>query len=327
MDDVVIRPRYQRYRVPVKKRRKNYKNLLRLMEKIIIQLVVSALILLAVMAIKGIDFPAARYITGKVRSLLSENIDITRIYEQIDNIVTYFKPDNPAENGIKNVLPVNEGSDSIDQGYDAYDDTGEGYEAKEDSGMEYRVQDGSGGGYNTPDDSGVGYRVWDVSGEGYSLQDDLSSGTEALDYNPQGKGVMSTDFASLDLPKNPPVNGVIAEKYGEGDYLTLKSGNFHTGIDIEVYEKSQVRAVMDGYVAETGFKPEYGNYIILEHSMGYKTVYAHCDNILVEEGKFVFEGDVLGIIGENGQSGMAHLHFEIWKDSNTVDPMDYIKVH
>jgi murein DD-endopeptidase MepM/ murein hydrolase activator NlpD len=119
----------------------------------------------------------------------------------------------------------------------------------------------------------------------------------------------------------------ITSSWGERDPHSLNiggsEGNIHSGIDIGVSTHSEVKAVLDGKVVTSSRK--YGNYgktIILEHPEGYKTLYAHLSILSVTNGQDVKKNQLIGMSGNTGLSTGEHLHFEIQKDGDSLDPMD-----
>ena len=140
-----------------------------------------------------------------------------------------------------------------------------------------------------------------------------------------------------------PYDGRITSQYG-GRYLMGYTS--HRGIDIaglnhEKYDLygqverdecygDNIHAAGDGKVIFAGYGSSYGYHVIIEHSNGLRTYYAHQSKILVKVGDNVKQGDVIGRIGNSGNSYGAHLHFEIrvpgsngeYEDS--VDPADYL---
>jgi murein DD-endopeptidase MepM/ murein hydrolase activator NlpD len=68
-----------------------------------------------------------------------------------------------------------------------------------------------------------------------------------------------------------------------------------------------------------------GKYIDVQHANGFMTRYTQLDDISVQEGQTVKQGEEIGQVGSTGLSTGPHLHFEIWKDGEHVNPADYIK--
>lgn len=98
---------------------------------------------------------------------------------------------------------------------------------------------------------------------------------------------------------------------------------FHNGIDIPAPYGSVILAAADGTVAEIGFDTEQGNYLVLDHGNGLKTVYATCRDFTVEEGDTVKAGEMIGVVGTTGMSTGPHLCFQVWQDGEPQNPVAY----
>ena len=99
----------------------------------------------------------------------------------------------------------------------------------------------------------------------------------------------------------------------------------HSGLDIAAPKNSSVYASDGGEVTFTGKNKSYGKYIIITHDGGYKTVYAHLNEINVERGDMVYQGQVIGLVGKTGHATGYHVHFEIRKNSRTLSPKKYLQ--
>jgi murein DD-endopeptidase MepM/ murein hydrolase activator NlpD len=95
----------------------------------------------------------------------------------------------------------------------------------------------------------------------------------------------------------------------------------HPGIDVAVPSGSYFRSVGPGTVVDRGEDDVYGLYVVVEHAGGYRSLYAHASVVVVEPGRVVREGEVLGLTGSSGQSTAPHLHLEITLDGVHVDPL------
>ena len=102
---------------------------------------------------------------------------------------------------------------------------------------------------------------------------------------------------------------------------------FHTGLDIAVPLGTEVKAAYDGTVRKVGRDSRSGNYIILSHGGGTETFYCHCSKILASEGDAVNAGDCIALVGSTGWSTGPHLHFEIRKDGERMDPLPILNGH
>ncbi len=121
------------------------------------------------------------------------------------------------------------------------------------------------------------------------------------------------------------------DSLGEGAFgAKRRGGRAHKGVDLESPLGTPVMAVQKGVVVEVGKHPRgYGNYIELRHEDGFTTRYAHLLEVSVAEGDRVYRGMVIGKVGKTGNAKhsqiKAHVHFEIRKDGEPVDPMEYIQ--
>lgn len=70
----------------------------------------------------------------------------------------------------------------------------------------------------------------------------------------------------------------------------------------------------------------FGNYVIIDHGDGFRSLYAHMTHYVVEEGQFVGQGQKIGEVGSTGYSNGPHLHFEIHYNGATVNPAEYVNL-
>lgn len=100
----------------------------------------------------------------------------------------------------------------------------------------------------------------------------------------------------------------------------------HPGIDIAVPEGSYVRAAGSGVVAQAGEDPVYGKYVRIRHGGGFESVYGHASELLVQENDPVERHEVIALSGNTGTSTAPHLHFEIWRNGEAIDPRTLVRV-
>lgn len=104
-------------------------------------------------------------------------------------------------------------------------------------------------------------------------------------------------------------------------YRTLK---MHKGIDLTAPTGTKVYATGGGKVISAGYATGgYGIKVIIDHGYGYKTLYAHLNKVNVKVGKRVARGDVIGEVGSTGRSTAPHLHYEVRKNDQTENPVNY----
>jgi len=102
--------------------------------------------------------------------------------------------------------------------------------------------------------------------------------------------------------------------------LSQKFNSEHKALDFAASEGTEVLASASGKIISVKFDKYFGNMIIIEHNSQYKTLYAHLSKVLVKEGTSVAKGNVIGLVGNSGNSTAAHLHFEIMKNGINIDP-------
>jgi murein DD-endopeptidase MepM/ murein hydrolase activator NlpD len=100
----------------------------------------------------------------------------------------------------------------------------------------------------------------------------------------------------------------------------------HPGIDIAVAEGSYVRAAAAGVVSQAGEDRIYGRFVRIRHGEGYESVYGHASELFVAANDTVERHEVIALSGNTGTSTAPHLHFEIWKDGDPIDPRELIEV-
>lgn len=114
-----------------------------------------------------------------------------------------------------------------------------------------------------------------------------------------------------------PVNGVVSSSF---DY-----SKDHFGVDVAGPEKSPIMAILDGTVLESGWNPETGNVIVLQHKNDMISIYKHNAVLMKNVGEKVKAGEVIAIIGSTGTlSTSTHLHLELWVNGEPVNPEYYI---
>jgi murein DD-endopeptidase MepM/ murein hydrolase activator NlpD len=123
----------------------------------------------------------------------------------------------------------------------------------------------------------------------------------------------------------------VSVKFSLGDgyrfraiHPVLGTPRMHNGQDFEVPYGTQVYATGDGTVIESGWTSGgFGNCIVIDHGYGFQTVYGHLSNIKVAKGLNVRRGDLIGISGSSGLSSGPHLHYQIEKLGQHVNPINF----
>ena len=121
----------------------------------------------------------------------------------------------------------------------------------------------------------------------------------------------------------------VTSGYGMRMHPLYKKEMMHTGIDLAAAEGTPVVATADGIVQEIAdetYDPKgYGKFIVIVHDQTYTTMYAQLSEVLAKEKQSVKKGDMIGRVGQSGLSTAPHLHYEVWKNNEKVNPADYFQ--
>ena len=137
--------------------------------------------------------------------------------------------------------------------------------------------------------------------------------------------------AQLDWVTRQEINGDLFHKpihtrYWLSSYFGWRSSPFsgkrsyHSGVDMACPQGTPIYAALGGVVSSVGYNNVYGNYVIITHHSGYKTLYGHMSKQLVARGKYVDTNTRIGLVGSTGLSTGPHLHFTVYKFGKTVNP-------
>ena len=146
--------------------------------------------------------------------------------------------------------------------------------------------------------------------------------------------VTSSQISLMDMDKEEilskninmilPVNGTVTSIYGARDEVFENVG-YHTGIDVANVLNTEIKSATDGTVVSAQQMDKYyGNNIEIENN-GVIFKYAHLNQINVNEGDVIKQGDIIGLMGSTGMSTGSHLHFEIKINGRSVDPELFLK--
>ena len=161
-----------------------------------------------------------------------------------------------------------------------------------------------------------------ASANNVSLDTELKAGTSLF-----------VPDAELDWATRQEINGDLFKKplharywlssnYGwRNSPFNAGSRTFHGGIDMAVAQGTPIYAALDGTVSAVGYNATYGNYVIITHHSGYKTLYGHMKATACKKGNFVYTNTIIGYVGSTGMSTGPHLHFTVYKNGKTINPL------
>jgi murein DD-endopeptidase MepM/ murein hydrolase activator NlpD len=176
--------------------------------------------------------------------------------------------------------------------------------------------------------------------EGYESSDLIIETTSKLDKLAKQLYIQSKSFDEVfelakqkekllaSLPAIQPLSNKeltrVASGFGYRMDPIYKTKKFHTGMDFTAPTGTEIYATGNGKVEyiEKSFRG-YGNHIIINHGFGYQTLYGHMSVINVRIGQEVKRGDVIGYVGNTGKSTGPHLHYEVIKNDEKINPVNF----
>lgn len=123
---------------------------------------------------------------------------------------------------------------------------------------------------------------------------------------------------------NPAPGHDITSRFGNRPDPFFGGLAMHAGIDFRAPTGTEIRSTGAGKVVSAGFSGGYGNMVEIDHGLGLSTRYGHMSRILVSTGDVVEPGQVLGLSGSTGRSTGPHLHYEVRKNGDPIDPMRFL---
>jgi len=132
-------------------------------------------------------------------------------------------------------------------------------------------------------------------------------------------------LALMRLPTRLPIPGAeLTSTFGNRIDPFAHSHAFHAGLDFAARAGTPIASAAGGVVAFAGFKRDFGWVVEIDHGNGLATRYAHASQLLVHAGDVVVPGDRIAMVGSSGRSTGAHLHFEVLRAGDHVDPRRYL---
>lgn len=128
------------------------------------------------------------------------------------------------------------------------------------------------------------------------------------------------------IPAIKPTEGIILSGFGMRYHPVLQYRRQHEGLDFRANVGEEIYATGDGVVKHAALKGTYGRLLIIDHDYGYESYYAHLSSFAkdIKPGTKVKRGDLVGFTGQSGMVEGPHLHYEVHKDDQPIDPLNYL---
>lgn len=128
------------------------------------------------------------------------------------------------------------------------------------------------------------------------------------------------------FPLPAGVGVVLTSPYGYRTHPITGNYTMHNGVDLAIGGGTPIYATKSGYVTTATYNYAYGYYVTINHMDGFSSLYGHMTNYIVSDGDYVERGQTIGYVGTTGYSTGNHLHFTIYYNGGTVNPMSYISL-
>ncbi len=176
--------------------------------------------------------------------------------------------------------------------------------------------------------------------EGFNNSDMVIAVTKRLDIIKKQMAIQSKSLDEITLlakekekllvaiPAIQPINNSdltrMASGYGWRSDPFTKARKMHRGMDFSAAKGTPIYASGDGKVTRADNNSSgYGKHIRINHGYGYLSLYAHMSKYNVKKGQKVKRGDLIGFVGNTGRSEGPHLHYEVWKDKDRINPINF----
>ena len=158
-----------------------------------------------------------------------------------------------------------------------------------------------------------------------SNEEDSSSKNSNSSSENENVSYGSTSSSGYLFPVSTSGYVYYSSKYGYRTHPISGIYKFHYGIDLAAYEGTPIYAIADGVVTISRYDGSgYGKWVEIRHDDGTLSRYAHASELYVSAGERVRQGQTIAAVGMTGTAKGNHLHFEIWKGGQTVNPIEYI---
>ena len=270
----------------------NNKKDIKLLKKMIIQIIISLLIYFTIYIIQNNNYIFSEDFLKKANEILSYDMNFSQIYQSTKSNI---------ENGIvniKNNLKSTEQEQNNIQNQERQSAIGGAEETQENSNLQTNTQEN----------------------EQENNQKNEQETTQELTQ--EEKDIENIKATSTFIK---PIEGTISSKYGQRDPTTTTVPKNHTGVDIAANLGTKIKAATAGEVVLASEEGDYGKHIKIQIG-DVSIIYAHCNNLYVKQGEQVSQGQEIAEVGSTGNSTGPHLHFEIRISERTIDPQKILEL-
>ena len=268
----------------------NNKKDIKLLKKMLIQILVCSCIYFMIYTINNSDYVFSEDFMKSAKEILSYDTNFLNIYqnikESIEEIMNNKKQDSQEQN-----------------------------KGQEEQNNEQEQQDGN--------------KESEIDNNKENTQEAIGGAEEVEQQSNETIQLSQAEQDIVDIKNTTnfikPIVGVISSKYGIRETATGKVPKNHTGTDIAANLGTKIKSATDGEVVLASSEGDYGKHLKIQIGE-VSIIYAHCNNLYVKQGDKIVQGQEIAEVGSTGNSTGPHLHFEIRVHERTVDPENILEL-
>ena len=269
------------------KKEKNEKKDIKLLKKMVIQLMICISIYLLIYTIQNQQYIFSEDFINKINEIMSYDIDFKKIYEDSKNfIMQIFNKENENQNESQNKIQENNEANVTE---------------------------------NKEVNNGIGGAVEEIIEKNMEETEQVA---ENQNLSQEEQDILHVKNTTSFIK---PIEGTISSVYGYRETATGTVPKNHTGTDIAAITGTKIKSATNGQVVVASEEGDYGKHLKVQIGE-VSIIYAHCNSLYVKEGDMITQGQEIAEVGSTGNSTGPHLHFEIRISERTVDPQKILEL-
>ena len=276
----------------------------KMINKMIIQMIVCVIIYTCIYMLQYSNYLFSKDMVDKTKEVLSYDISIENLYNKSNEF--FLNLQKKFNWGVNNEQNDNVNEEAQDQN-------------TEETNIENSNAESSEANNENVDNSGISQN--DASTEvtnNDTTQLAVGGADETQQEEEKSQEEQDIEYVKQNVSIIWPIKGVITSRFGNRTPTEIVTAN-HKGLDIAGNMGDNIVSAMDGTVVQYSEEGDYGKHLRIQNGE-VLTLYAHCSELLVQEGSTVKQGDVIAKVGATGRATGPHLHFEIRRDDRFINP-------
>ncbi len=268
---------------------------IKLLKKMVIQIILSLLIYGIIYIIQNNNYIFSEEFLKKADEILSYDMNFSQMYQDIKSNI------EKETLNIKNNLQKNDNQQGI---------------TNLENNAQNETEQGAIGGANEQEAS-----TTDANSNQNNIEENNSQ-ENTQELSQEEKDINNIKATTTFIK---PIEGTISSKYGQREPTTATVPKNHTGVDIAANMGTKIKSATSGEVVIASEEGDYGKHLKIQIG-DVSIIYAHCNNLYVKQGDQISQGQEIAEVGTTGNSTGPHLHFEIRISERTIDPQKILEI-